>query len=209
MNLTFDPAQFIVDYPAFNGFSANALNNYYNEFALVLGSRFLSLFNNVLPVATWNATTNTPALANGSANSYLSYLCTTPGTVNFGAGSIVFVNYNVVSYNTYSQTWGNIGYPARYNWSCVVLAHILTLLGLPGSGGSLQVGKVTSAAEGSVSGSFGMMDTTNATWWNQTAYGAMCWEMIKQRGGFTYFNLPNYNGYVADSAPCAWGGYYS
>lgn len=39
---------------------------------------------------TWNATTNTPTLVNGTGNQGDVYLCNVAGTVNFGAGAITF-----------------------------------------------------------------------------------------------------------------------
>jgi hypothetical protein len=188
--LIFNSSQFVIDYPQFSGYTANQLNNYYNNYALIIGAKVLSLFDNVLPATTWDASTNTPTLANGTEGDYPSYLCNVGGTVDFGGGDMVFVAYNLVKYDTYTATWNNVGYPAQYNWSCVVLAHILQLV----TNG--QVGRVDSATEGSVTGSFSFGDTTSSTWWNQTTFGAMCWQQIKQRGGMTYVSQSTYNGYI-------------
>lgn len=48
---------------------------------------------------TWNASTNTPALANGTGISGTRYVCTVAGTANFGAGPIVFAINDEVLYN--------------------------------------------------------------------------------------------------------------
>lgn len=48
---------------------------------------------------TWNAATNTPALADGSGTAGWEYQCTVPGTVNFGSGPIAFLVGDFVIYN--------------------------------------------------------------------------------------------------------------
>jgi hypothetical protein len=48
---------------------------------------------------TWNATTNTPTLVNGTGNQGDVYLCNVAGTVNFGAGPIAFVVGDQVIYS--------------------------------------------------------------------------------------------------------------
>ena len=48
---------------------------------------------------TWNAATNTPTLVNGTGNQGDVYLCNVAGTVNFGAGPIVFVVGDQVIYS--------------------------------------------------------------------------------------------------------------
>jgi hypothetical protein len=48
---------------------------------------------------TWNASTNTPTLANGTGNQGDVYLCSTAGTVNFGAGAITFAVGDQVIYS--------------------------------------------------------------------------------------------------------------
>lgn len=83
--------------------------------------------------------------------------------------------------------------PHAYYWSCVVLAHILTLTG--NGVGTFQTGRTTDATEGSVQGSFENLGTISSTWWDQTAYGQQCWQLIKKRGGATWFSAPCYVGY--------------
>ena len=48
---------------------------------------------------TWDASTNTPTLANGTGNQGDVYLCSVAGTVNFGAGPISFVVSDQVIYS--------------------------------------------------------------------------------------------------------------
>lgn len=48
---------------------------------------------------TWNASTNTPALANGTGTSGYFYIASAAGTVNFGAGNITFAVGDLAFYN--------------------------------------------------------------------------------------------------------------
>jgi hypothetical protein len=48
---------------------------------------------------TWDASTNTPTLANGTGSAGDTYLCNVAGTVNFGAGNITFGVGDLVIYN--------------------------------------------------------------------------------------------------------------
>ncbi|CAB5218448.1 Intramolecular chaperone auto-processing domain containing protein [uncultured Caudovirales phage] len=48
---------------------------------------------------TWDASTNTPTLVNGTGNQGDVYLCSVAGTVNFGAGPIAFVVSDQVIYS--------------------------------------------------------------------------------------------------------------
>lgn len=64
----------------------------------------------------------------------------------------------------------------------LVTAHIATLSGVATAGGSgstaTQVGRVSSASEGSVSASLDMGATPNTgAWWLQTQYGATYWQV--------------------------------
>lgn len=92
---------------------------------------------------------------------------------------------------------------AEYYWATWVLAHILTLTnGQNGmQNGISKVGQTTDAAEGDVSGSFNYPSTLDAAWWNQTQFGATCYNLLKQHGGMTYYAQNAYNGYKN-----GWGG---
>ena len=81
--------------------------------------------------------------------------------------------------------FNNVDY--AYYWSCVVLAHILTLTGNNNTG-TFQTGRTSQATEGSVSGTFANVDTESADWWNLTAYGQKCWQLVRKRGGATWFS---------------------
>ena len=48
---------------------------------------------------TWDASTNTPTLVNGTGNQGDVYLCNVAGTVNFGAGAIAFFVGDQVIYS--------------------------------------------------------------------------------------------------------------
>jgi len=54
-------------------------------------------------LGTWNAATNTPTLVNGTGDAGDMYICNVAGTVNFGAGPVVFVVGDWVLYG--SGTW--------------------------------------------------------------------------------------------------------
>jgi hypothetical protein len=77
----------------------------------------------------------------------------------------------------------------RYYWSCIVLAHVLTLMyGSGGNGNNTAlVGRITSATEGSVNvGLENINNTLSSFWWNQTQYGALVWSLWSDRGVSTY-----------------------
>lgn len=58
---------------------------------------------------TWNATTNTPTLANGVGTTGDFYRCVVGGSADFGAGAIVFTAGQIAAYNgTIWQNAGNI-----------------------------------------------------------------------------------------------------
>jgi hypothetical protein len=70
---------------------------------------------------------------------------------------------------------------SQYYWSCQVLAHILTLytLGL--------TSRTISATEGSVTGGFESLTSSDKEWWMTTIFGTACWHQLQKRGGATYF----------------------
>lgn len=72
----------------------------------------------------------------------------------------------------------------------LLLVHLATLQ----QRGDATVGTMTSASEGSVSGSFAMPPITANNWWYmQTRYGAMFWQVISRRlkGGLYFSYVPN------------------
>lgn len=165
------------------------LNNIWYSEALILGTKVLSLFNDNTPTDMWNANTNIPPLNNATGQVGKSYLCNVGGTVDFGAGNILFKIYDIVSFNSALYQWLNIGQPYNYYWAGVVMAHILSLYNKP------IVGRLNKATEGDVEGEFTYEDTLNSSWWNQTTYGARCYKLMKQRGGFTFFGNNPYQGF--------------
>jgi hypothetical protein len=60
---------------------------------------------------TWNASTNTPTLANGTGDTGDVYICSVAGSVNFGAGSITFAvgDYVIYSGTIWQRSSGAVG----------------------------------------------------------------------------------------------------
>jgi hypothetical protein len=60
---------------------------------------------------TWNASTNTPTLANGTGDTGDVYICNVAGTVNFGAGAIAFAvgDYVIYSGTIWQRSSGAVG----------------------------------------------------------------------------------------------------
>lgn len=78
----------------------------------------------------------------------------------------------------------------------LVMAHILQISGVltPAGAGSTgsQVGRVSSATEGSVSASLDMGSTSaNAAWWLQSQYGAEYWNATARFRTFRYAAAPS------------------
>jgi hypothetical protein len=59
----------------------------------------------------WNASTNTPTLANGTGDTGDVYICNVAGTVNFGAGNITFAvgDYVIYSGSIWQRSSGAVG----------------------------------------------------------------------------------------------------
>jgi hypothetical protein len=60
---------------------------------------------------TWNASTNTPTLANGTGDTGDVYICNVAGTVNFGAGPLTFAvgDYVIYSGTIWQRSSGAVG----------------------------------------------------------------------------------------------------
>jgi len=60
---------------------------------------------------TWNASTNTPTLANGTGDTGDVYICNVAGTVNFGAGPLTFAvgDYVIYSGSIWQRSSGAVG----------------------------------------------------------------------------------------------------
>ena len=194
--LPFNASLFTSQYPTVVGsITSQQLNELWYNNALTIGNKVIALFNNDTPINpttgkanSWNADTNTPTLSNSTGQAGQSYLCVVAGTVDFGAGDVSFSVYDIASFDNFLMQWVNVGQPYDYYWACQVLAHLCVLTNKP------IVGRLNNATEGDISGSFDFKDTVNSAWWNQTTYGAMCWQQIKKRGGFTPYLSNAYQG---------------
>lgn len=95
--------------------------------------------------------------------------------------------------NTYRSIVGDVN--ERTILIQYAIAHMLALEGVLAAGGqgstSGQVGRVSSASEGSVSASLdmGAMPGT-AAWWLQTQYGAFYWNATAKYRTFRYARAP-------------------
>jgi len=91
---------------------------------------------------TWNASTNTPTLANGTGNQGDVYLCNVAGTVNFGAGPIAFIvgDSAVYSGSIWQRSGGATG--------------TVTSVGLSTNGGAITIGNSPITTSGVISANF-------------------------------------------------------
>ena len=131
-----------------------------------------SLTGAVVFKGTWNATTNTPTLADGSGTTGWQYAVSVGGTRNLGSGSVVFVAGDSVIYNgtiwqripasTVAEAGTLTGATLASNILSSSLTSIGTLLNL----------SVTNTITGSVSGNAGTV--TNGVYTSGT-YGDPSW----------------------------------
>lgn len=91
---------------------------------------------------TWDASTNTPTLANGTGNQGDVYLCNVAGTVNFGAGAIAFVVSDQVIYS------GSIWQKASGTNGTV------TSVGLSTNAGAITIGSSPITTSGTITANF-------------------------------------------------------
>lgn len=89
-----------------------ARNGYYLQIVDALGT-VKAVPMNTGWQGTWNATTNTPTLANGTGTAGYWYRCLTAGTTDFGAGDIVFEVGDEAHYN--GSIWQNAGGSNTYD----------------------------------------------------------------------------------------------
>jgi hypothetical protein len=194
--LPFNVNLFKLQYPSVVvDISDQQLIQYWYNNALTIGGKIIALFRDNTPINaetsninSWDASTNIPTLSNATGESGQSYLCVAGGTVNFGAGNVIFQDYDIVRFNSGLSQWCNIGQPYTYFWACQVLAHVCVLANRG------AVGRLSSASEGDVSGQFDFISTPNSAWWTQTPYGASCWQQMKKRGGFTPYLSNSWQG---------------
>jgi len=91
---------------------------------------------------TWDASTNTPTLVNGTGNQGDVYLCSVAGTVNFGAGAISFVVSDQVIYS------GSIWQKASGTNGTV------TSVGLSTNAGAITIGSSPITTSGTITANF-------------------------------------------------------
>ena len=131
-----------------------------------------SLTGAVVFKGTWNATTNTPTLADGAGSAGWQYAVSTGGTRNLGSGSIVFVAGDSIIYNGTiwqripASTVAEAGTLTGSTLASNVLSSSLT------SVGTLLNLTVTNAITGSITGNAGTV--TNGVYTNGT-YSDPAW----------------------------------
>ena len=90
----------------------------------------------------WNASTNTPTLANGTGDTGDVYICNVAGSVNFGAGVIVFAvgDYVIYSGTIWQRSSGAVG--------------TVTSVGLSTNGNSITIGSSPISTSGTITANF-------------------------------------------------------
>ena len=111
---------------------------------------------------TWNASTNTPTLANGAGTAGWQYAVSVSGTTNFGAGAITFTVGDLVLYS--GTVWQQIaagGIAAAGTLTGTTLASNVVTSSLT-TVGTLANLTVTNTITGSVSGNAGTVTSISA-----------------------------------------------
>jgi hypothetical protein len=90
----------------------------------------------------WNASTNTPTLANGTGDTGDVYICNVAGSVNFGAGVIVFAvgDYVIYSGSIWQRSSGAVG--------------TVTSVGISTNGNSITIGSSPITTSGTITANF-------------------------------------------------------
>jgi len=112
-------------------------------------------------------------------------------SVNDGLLSACFDESGMYLSNADNSPIQNI--PVRTQLLWMLTAHIAFLGGALNADGSAQpVGRVSQAAEGSVSASFDYVTATpgSGAWFNQTQWGASFWQATSSLRGFRYMPRP-------------------
>ena len=97
---------------------------------------------------TWNASTNTPTLANGTGDTGDVYICSVAGTVNFGAGAITFAvgDYVIYSGSIWQRSSGATGTVTSV--AVTESGDALTITGSPiTTSGTINIGFAGSSAQ--------------------------------------------------------------
>ena len=146
----------------------------------------------VIYKGTWNASTNTPTLANGVGTAGWQYAVSVGGTVNFGAGAITFT---VGDYVLYSGTvWQQVaagGIAAAGTLTGTTLASNVVTSSLT-TVGTLANLTVTNTITGSVSGNAGTVTSISGN--------TVTSLQVTNALGFTPYNVTNPNNYITTSA---------
>jgi len=141
---------------------------------------------------TWNASTNSPTLVNGTGTAGFQYAVSVGGTVNFGAGNITFSAGDFVLYS--GTVWQQIaagGIAAAGTLTGTVLAANVVSSSLT-SVGTLTNLTVTNTITGSVSGNAATVTSISANTLTST--------QVTTALGFTPYSNANPNSYITSSA---------
>ena len=82
----------------------------------------------------------------------------------------------------------------RTNLLYLITAHIAFLMGRASAGDGSQaalVGQMVGATEGTVNATFAQVQAQNATFWAQSQYGLLFWQMALPYRTFRYFTAPH------------------
>jgi plastocyanin len=141
---------------------------------------------------TWNASTNSPTLVNGTGTAGFQYAVSVGGTVNFGAGNITFSAGDFVLYS--GTVWQQIaagGIAAAGTLTGTVLASNVVSSSLT-SVGTLTNLTVTNTITGSVSGNAATVTSISAN--------TLTSSQVTTALGFTPYSNANPNSYITSSA---------
>jgi hypothetical protein len=137
---------------------------------------------------TWNASTNTPTLANGVGTAGWQYAVSVGGTTNFGAGAITFTVGDLVLYS--GTVWQQVaagGIAAAGTLTGTTLASNVVTSSLTAVGTLVNL-TVTNTITGSVSGSAGTVTSISG---NTVTSGQVTTAL-----GFTPYSNANPSGYI-------------
>lgn len=120
---------------------------------------------------------------------FSAYAAANPGMLQIVFNEVTALYINNTA-NSYVRDTGERSILINY-----AIAHILQLGGAASPGGvgstASQVGRVSSATEGSVSASLDMgSGSNNADWWLQSQYGASYWNATAKYRSFRYARAP-------------------
>jgi hypothetical protein len=161
----------------------------------------------------WNATTNTPTLANGSGTSGWMYIVTAAGTQNLGAGSITYAAGDLLVYD--GSNWidvaannGVVSFNTRTGAVTLTSSDITTALGFtPIQASSLNVATTAASGGGSLSyasGSFTFAPASIPTYTVSTASASGGGSLSLSGSTFTFAPATTYT--LPTATPSVLGG---